>query len=274
LLPGQSGTYRTSAVEGFSTGMKVPSFGYYLLDRLLNLKQIRTIQDGPDGIDAYHVQSEHVGQTYAQFGFPEEKMRQVPNFLDERFLVEHRSDFSEPYRLLYVGSLIEKKGTGRLVPILSRLRDTPHDFTLTVAGSGRMESSLRTQIERAGLEEETTVLGHVEYGSLPEIYAAHDIFVYPGIWDEPFGRVFLEALATGTPIVSTPVGDVREIVGDAGAITDGTVDDFYETTLRLVEDDDLERLSASARRRAKRYRPERVVPEFESLYRELETSGR
>jgi glycosyltransferase involved in cell wall biosynthesis len=101
------------------------------------------------------------------------------------------------------------------------------------------------------------------------VYATHDCFVYPGIWEEPLGRVYLEALASGTPIVTSAYGSIGEVVGDAGRLTDGSVADFRRTLLETVRAGRLTEMSAAARRRADDFGLETVVEDIEALYASL-----
>ncbi|WP_158589404.1 glycosyltransferase family 4 protein [Halococcus sp. IIIV-5B] len=248
---------------------------YRAVSRLGDLKLVREGERKSHDIDGYHALSPHVESTYADFGFPEERITTIPNVLDERFCRPHGSDFEAPYDLLYVGSLDEHKGVDQLVPILARLNRRSSDaFQLTVVGDGGLRSELEAQTRSHGLESAVTFAGRVPNDDLPETYAAHDVFCYPGRWDEPFGRVFLEALATGTPTVASDVGSVGDIVGDGGRITDGTPDGFVDAILDLVRAGELRTVSEAAREKVEEYRAETVVPRFVALYeRSFDGSG-
>ncbi|WP_435068269.1 glycosyltransferase family 4 protein [Haloplanus sp. C73] len=240
---------------------------YRAASRLGYLELVRRGEAVADDIDGYHVLSPHLKATYADFGFPSDRMTVVPNLLDERFDRPHESDFAPPYDLLYVGSLAEHKGVDRLLPILDALnRRSESAFRLTIVGDGGDRSELEARAQSMGLADAVSFTGWVPNADLPDLFAAHDIFLYPGRWDEPFGRVFLEALATGTPVVASDVGSVASIVGDGGRTTDGSVEAFAETITDLVASGALPRLSAQAREKARDYRADAVMPQFERLY--------
>ncbi|EMA41047.1 glycosyltransferase family 4 protein [Halococcus hamelinensis] len=145
-------------------------------------------------------------------------------------------------------------------------RRSSEAFRLTVVGNGGLRSELEAQTRNHGLESAVTFAGRVPNDDLPGIYAAHDVFCYPGRWDEPFGRVFLEALATGTPTVASDVGSVGDIVGGGGRTTDGTPHGFVDTILGLVRTGKLRTVSEAATRKVEEYRAETVVPRFVALY--------
>lgn len=240
---------------------------YRAASRLGYLKLVRDGEERADRVDGYHALSPHIERTYADFGFPRDRITVVPNVLDERFDRPHESGFDEPYDLLYVGSLDEHKGVDRLIPVLARLTsESSADFRLTVVGEGGLRSDLERRAEAAGIAPRVSFAGWVANDELPGVFAAHDLFLYPGRWDEPFGRVFLEALATGTPTVASDVGSVADILGDGGRTTDGSAAGLADAALQLVESGQLPALSAAARRRADEFRSEAVVPRLLDLY--------
>jgi len=240
---------------------------YRAASRLGYLELVRRGEAVADRIDGYHALSPHLKSTYADFGFPADRLAVIPNLLDDRFDRPHESDFRPPYDLLYVGALAEHKGVDRLIPILAALnRRHEADFRLTVVGDGGKQSQLAAAAEREGVGSAVAFTGWVPNADLPALFADHDCFVYPGQWDEPFGRVFLEALATGTPVVASDVGSVADIVGDGGRVTDGSVEGFVETIGALTAGDDLPTLSERAKETVDAYRPSAVVPQFERLY--------
>jgi glycosyltransferase involved in cell wall biosynthesis len=254
-----------SVYDEYGGFKRLPANVYLLTKRFRALRTMTDIKDSTDGIDAYHVQADHLTDIFGEFGFPRSRFYTVPNILDEDFLVARQSDFSEPYRLLYVGSLIKKKGVQKLPPMLELLRDEyDADYELTVVGSGYLQEPLKVAIKERGLN--ATVAGQVPYQELPEIYANHDMFVYPGIWEEPFARVFLEALASGTPIIGSSVGDLGEIVGEAGVVTDGSPEALAKA-VHQIRGDDLSTMSTEAEKRAERYLPSEVVPQLEEMYK-------
>ncbi len=252
-----------------SPGHDEYSAPYRAASRLGYLELIRRGEGVADEIDGYHVLSPHLKETYAAFGFPRERLTVIPNLLDERFDRPHESAFEAPYDLLYVGSLDEHKGVDRLLPILESLtRQSNADdrFRLTIVGDGGDRSALEERARSAGIADAVSFTGWVPNRDLPELFARHDLFVYPGRWDEPFGRVFLEALATGTPVVASDVGSVAEIVGDGGRTTDGSVAEFVDAITELVDEGGLPKLSAGASEKIEAYRADAVLPQFEGLY--------
>ena len=240
---------------------------YQTASQLLSLRLINTGESKNQYIDAYQALSKHVKEKYVNFGFDGDDIRVIPNILDDQFLVDHKSDFSEPYRLLYVGTLREHKGVGRLPAVISRLQDfSKFDFELTIVGEGDLKSTLMQDFDEQNLSSLVSFKGHMPYESLPEVYANHDVFVYPGIWDEPFGRVFIEALAAGTPVIATDVGAAQEIIGDAGVTVDPDPETIAKTIHSTIAHDRIHKLRNNTRDQLQRYESDEIIKDFIKLY--------
>lgn len=246
------------------------SYLYRSASKLFSLQLINAGESRLEYIDAFRAPSAHVRENYVQFGYDQDRISVIPHPLDGRFDVPHTSEFTEPYKLLYVGYLEKHKGVEKLIPLMASLAESNVGFSLTVAGSGGLESTLHTQAEEYGVADAIEFAGFIPYEELPEVYASHDCFVYPGIWDEPLARVYLECFATGTPVVTSEYGSIEEIVGDAGRVTDGSVEGFRETVLDIVADGELEAMSAAAKERAEEFRLSKVVEQIEAMYGSLE----
>jgi len=220
-----------------------------------------------DEIDAYHAPLTHIEATYADFGFPPERLTVIPNILDERFSRPHESDFDAPLRPAVRRIARRTQGCR---PTRPDPEPTERPGLRGCPADRRWRWWPRTDMEQraadSAIEDRVTFTGWLPNDDLPSVFAAHDCFVYPGRWDEPFGRVFLEALATGTPVVASDVGSVAEIVGDGGVTTDGSVDGFVAALRDLFDGEKLATRSSAAGREVAAYRAETVVPQFEELY--------
>jgi glycosyltransferase involved in cell wall biosynthesis len=125
----------------------------------------------------------------------------------------------KPERLLYVGQVVEHKGVHTAIEALKRILDKgkTHHTTLTIAGgtiTPEYELSLRRLVHTLGLEKNVRFLGFVSPEALPSLYNEHDILVFPSVWEEPFGIVLLEGMASGLAVVATGTGGSAEILDD------------------------------------------------------------
>jgi len=242
-----------------------------MLSRLGNLRLIRRGEKRLERIDAFRAPSAHVKSNYIELGFPSDPIHVIPHPVDDRFDVPHISEFTEPYKLLYVGYLEKHKGVEKLIPLMGSLAESNVEFSLTIIGSGGLESTLHAQAEEYGVTDTIEFTGFVPYEELPELYASHDCFVYPGIWDEPLARVYLECFATGTPIVTSEYGRIEEIVGDAARVTDGSPAGFRDALLDVVANGELDAMSSAAKNHVAEFELSKISSEIEKMYTDIDS---
>lgn len=148
-----------------------------------------------------------------------QKTEVIPYFVDvERFTPSDTTD-RDTLRLLSVSRLVERKNLTTALLAADKLHSRGLDVEMTVAGSGSQRNSLERLASR--LEVNVDFLGYVSDEKLPELYREHDLFVLPS-HHEAFGIVYLEALASGLPVVASDVGGQTDIINDAvGRTVDG-----------------------------------------------------
>ena len=111
--------------------------------------------------------------------------------------------------LACVGALIERKGQRFAIEALARVPEA----ILVLAGAGPDETQLRSLAARLGLAGRVKFLGAVPHGDLPVVLSAADIFVLPSA-SEGLANAWVEALACGTPVVTTPIPGAQELLTD------------------------------------------------------------
>ncbi|NJL05170.1 MAG: glycosyltransferase family 4 protein [Chloroflexaceae bacterium] len=119
--------------------------------------------------------------------------------------------------LLFVGTLEPRKNIPRLLEALALLPDAP---PLVIAGrKGWLYTDIFATLERLGLQARVRLLDFVADADLPALYNLAQVFVYPSLY-EGFGLPVAEALACGTPVVTTAAGSLPEVSGTAAVIAD------------------------------------------------------
>lgn len=114
----------------------------------------------------------------------------------------------------YAGQLIHRKGLGDFLPAFARVAGEAPGLTLAVAGSGPEERRFRQQAEALGIANRVRFLGFMQRTALPRLYAAASLFVLPSR-QEVWGLVLNEALACGTPVLTTAAaGASADLVRD------------------------------------------------------------
>ena len=109
--------------------------------------------------------------------------------------------------LLAAGNLVPVKRHALLVEALALLPDA----TLLIAGDGRERAALQMLVDARGVGERVRLLGGVAHDNMPALMAAADVFVHAAA-SEGLANVWVEALASGTPVVTTRVGGAAEVV--------------------------------------------------------------
>lgn len=160
--------------------------------------------------------------------------------------------------LLFVGRLSKEKGVHtaiQAIGLLVRVHGL-RSIRLKIVGDGEpeYETFLRDLVIKEGAEKFVQIMPAQPKDSLPLLYGNADIFLFTSIWAEPFGRVIVEAMASGTPVIGTRVGGAAEIlIANENALTFSPDDplDLAAQIKRLVESPELRfKLAETARQTA------------------------
>lgn len=139
--------------------------------------------------------------------------------------VRRALDLVEEQTVLFtVRNLVPRMGLEHLIDAVARLRERHPALLVLIGGEGPLRDALETRIARYGLERQVRLLGFVPETRLQQYYQAADLVVMPTLQLEGFGLVTVEAMACGTPVLSTPVAALPEVVGrlDPLLVADGT----------------------------------------------------
>jgi len=203
------------------------------------------------------------------------------------FCQRHGIDRGRP-TLVHIGRIAHEKNIGFILEVVARVRDKIPDVLLIVAGEGPARRGLRARAAALGIEDNCLFVGYLERGqALWDCYASGDAFVFAS-GTETQGLVLLEAMALGTPVVSTAILGTRDILSaHRGAlIAEPRVDDFSAKVVHLLRQPTLRlRLSAEARDYARSWSTtimsrrmagfyERVVQQEQGAPATPEVSGR
>ncbi|MEM4972674.1 MAG: glycosyltransferase family 4 protein [Candidatus Hadarchaeales archaeon] len=140
----------------------------------------------------------------------------VPLAADLGLFKYQENRLSEKLKILFVGRITPEKGIDYLLRAVSLLKIP---YSLTLVGDGRIDY-YQGLAQRLGCE--ATFLGPADYEELPKIYHEHNVLVLPSIttpsWKEQFGRVLVEAMATGRVVIGSNSGAIPEVIGNAGYV--------------------------------------------------------
>jgi glycosyltransferase involved in cell wall biosynthesis len=188
---------------------------------------------------------------------PSDKIDVIYNAYDERFVLEPREEdvvrVRERFQLqdrfvLYAGNVKPHKNLGRLIEAFDRVRARGLDqLKLVLIGDEISKyTALRRAVHQHRLHKHVRFLGYLPQETLAVMYRLAGVFVFPSLY-EGFGLPPLEAMASGTPVVTSNVSSLPEVAGDAAVLVDPHDPDAIADGIYRVLTD--ETLCADLRRR-------------------------
>jgi phosphatidylinositol alpha-1,6-mannosyltransferase len=209
-----------------------------------------------DGTDVVTYVSRYTRSRFASAFGPAAKLEYLPPGVDtDRFRPDPaaRAELRDHYRLgerptvVCLSRLVPRKGQDMLIKALPSIRRRVDGAALVIVGGGPHLEALRKLATDCGVAEHVTFTGGVPAGELPAHHALADVFAMPcrtrgaGMDVEGLGIVFLEASATGVPVIAGLSGGAPETVqhNKTGLVVDGrSVDEVAEAATELLADRD------------------------------------
>jgi glycosyltransferase involved in cell wall biosynthesis len=198
--------------------------------------------------------------------------------------VENREAFSpvkarygiEADFVLSVGNLQPRKNIRRLIEAYARIpAGLRNRYKLVIVGQALWQhSDIYHAVAERGLLAHVIFTGYVPEPDLVLLYNAASLFAYPSLY-EGFGLPVLEAMACGTPVVTSCVSSLPEIAGDAALLVDpGDVDAIAEAMATVLSEPELAQcLSAAGLQRASSFSWERMALETLKVYADVIGGG-
>lgn len=148
------------------------------------------------------------------------KVRVIHNAIStEKFRAKNNYKIKNDPRLIFVGRLVEKKGVEYIIRAMPKIIKSFPACSLKIVGDGPEKHKLQGLSKAPNGSNNINFLGSISHNKIPELLSASDIFVGPSIVaknqdTEGFGIVFIEAMASGLPIITTAVGGITDIIKD------------------------------------------------------------
>lgn len=207
---------------------------------------------------------------------PAHKMRLVYDGIDlARFSLSGRAaNANGRPTLAFAGQLIPEKGVTTLLAAVEQLKKGGLSPLLRIAGSGPAELALREFCADRDLVDNVEFLGQIDW--VPDLFKQADAVVVPSQWEEAFGYVVAEAMASGACVVAADVGGIGEVVGKSGEagllFRKGDSSDLAAKIRFILSLDEHGRaaIGSAARERIERlFSIERMVNGYLDVYEEL-----
>jgi alpha-1,3-rhamnosyl/mannosyltransferase len=174
--------------------------------------------------------------------------------------------------LLYAGTIEPRKNVSGLLAAYARLPEAIRRRVplLIAGGSGWGGETLGHLIDRHHVHREVRVLGYVDDDALAHLYAGAQALVWPTFY-EGFGFPPLEAMASGTPVITSNVASLSEVAGDAAVLVDPHDENrLCQAMCRVLEDHVwAESLRARGLARSEQFCWSRCACEHGAVYRRL-----
>ena len=213
--------------------------------------------------------------------YPEEKIEVIPPAVNHDLYYQNRNrsmlgkyGIKENEKvILYVGAEEPRKNIQLLINAFRKLKNKIPEVKLLKVGMPNyigVRKKLLKQIESLDLQKDVIFTGYVSERELAEIYNAVDLFVFPSLY-EGFGMPPLEAMACGTPVITSDTSSLPEVVGNAAIISDPyDADKFTERMYELLTDEELRKeIIKKGFQRSKIFKWEDSAQKTLKVYKEL-----
>lgn len=200
----------------------------------------RLLKTWQNQVDRYITLTQFACNKMIEGGLPADKIVIKPNFVDP----EPKVGTGKGGYALYVGRLQVEKGIDTLLGAWEQL-DQP--IPLKIVGDGPLSTLVTAAAQR---QPHIEWLGHRPMAEVHQLMGEAKFLVFPSKWYETFGRVAVEAFATGTPVVAAKIGAIAEVVEDGRTglhFQPGDSADLKRAVLSLVNSSDIDNMRRAAR---------------------------
>ena len=182
-------------------------------------------------------------------------------------------DPGTPFTVGYAGRLVEKKGLDSLADAVIGLAG---EWRLILCGTGPLRGELEARFSACGLASRVHFYDQVASEEMPRYLRMMDVLVLPSRtrpdWKEQFGRVLIEAMACGVPVIGSDSGEIPNVIGDGGVVfAEGDAQALVDA-LALLRDEPGPRAALGTKGRARvlaHYTQSRIAAQTVAFYRRI-----
>lgn len=168
-------------------------------------------------------------------------------------------------RIIYLGSLTQFKGPQLLLRAIQGI-----DCHCDLYGDGPLKKKLQQMITKYKID--ATIHNPVSYDKIPLLYANADIVVFPSRWPEPFGRIAIEAMAAGKPVIGADIGGIRETINNGSGILfqPNNIMDLHHKLKELIQNKkQYQQLAKEGPLKAQHYEEAKIVAQLLRVYKKI-----
>jgi len=254
------------SIPGYSANLETLIYKYWLprivptLDKVITIshhskKDICEYLNMPESkISVTHLATDH-------------RFRPLPDEFIAPILAKH--NLHQPY-ILYVGSIEPRKNLIRLLEAYAELNKKLPHYRLVIVGARNYwkSSPVAETVEQLQIQDKVFFTGYISDEDLPAVYNGADLFCFPSLY-EGFGLPVLEAMACGTPVVTSNTSSLPEVAGDAALLVDPYQVEEITTAMQTVLEDAALALELKEKglKRAKQFTWEKTARETLEVYK-------
>lgn len=215
------------------------------------------------------------------FPMDENKIHVTPLAADEKYklldkeycmqIVQKELNIKKPF-ILYLGGFSPRKNVKALIMAFSQVYNNLNkEYNLVIAGSLKDDgNALKELAEKLKISSKIIFTGFVDEYLLPVLYNAAEVFAYPSVY-EGFGLPPLEAMSCGTPVITSNISSIPEVVGDNGILIDPFDNSNLISALGILLNDDglKSSLSKKGLEKAKEYTWQNTAKKTLEAYKKI-----
>lgn len=209
-----------------------------------------------------------------KYSLQEEKITCMSNGIDLKIFKKLKSNWRlhKPIKLLFVGRFSKQKDVPLLIRSFKKLTEkNSGNVKLHIVGDGEEKNKIITLIKKEKLENGIVLHGLKQGKKLHEIYQNSDIFI-SATNQESFGLTYLEAMASGLPIVTTNIPGVRNVIKNNynGLLVKPTPEEIAKAIEKLIKDPNLrKKLAENGLKEVKKYSWDKIAKQYIQLYKQI-----
>ena len=217
---------------------------------------------------------------YIDAGIKEQKVRVLHNAIDiNQIGFYETTDNSETRKISYLGRLCPEKGVEVLIRTFKKLATVRKDMTLELVGNVRgagidPQAYMRHLKDMAGNLLNDRIIFRAHQSNINANLTGTDLVVLPSIWQEPFGRVLIEAMAAGIPPIGSDIGGIPEVLRPIDSELLFNPNDEESLMSTILNTIDLKRRNTKFRQRLRKeaeesYSLQKYIPALEGIFKEF-----
>ena len=219
----------------------------------------------------FRVVNQYVAEQLIQFGADAEKIRTLYSVYLDLDLYRPQA-IEKEYDVLFVARLAPNKGIMMLLDAIRQVKQTHPDIRLAIRGEGILKGQIEQYNLTHSLQKNVLFLPRVgDSSQMPELYNKTKILVCSSTV-EGNPRVTIEAMACATPVVSTRVGIMPEVIqhGENGLLVDWNAGEMADAILQLLDDSVFYlKVAQAGQASVQRFEAEKIIQGYAESYREI-----